>query len=508
MGRTRVIDAQSGFAGGLNTSADESQLGPDELRVATNVLLTEYGGALKRGGSQNVHSSVLGGGGGLPIQNGYCWQTATGTPSNIVIANGKFYSFPYGTFPVTVTEEAGSTLSASNTPDLVAFRQGGSGVEVVFIADGGPLNYWDGATLTENVASTPNAKRIAVYNRRLFGITGDSQTLYWSDLDEGDTLGIVAGGGGEAVIRTFSDRKLTGLAACAGSLLLFHVSGISVFTGWTQDDINISAGSTGLTSDVGTTAPRTIVALENEVLFLSDRGFYSATPQSVTPISTTIDSEVVGLTSAQLDASFGVHFRSRREVWFYVGEVGFYVFNYRTRRWSGPMNAGYLDPISTCGWESVTDTDVPIMLVGTEPGFVKKAQAAAFLDNVLADGTGGDAYEAVLQLHRMFTESGFEATKAWRWGYILFDPRSAEDVTVEWDTQYGDDSYALPTISSAWGGGTWGAGTWGGSGVQPFRIPMSGRGQYVDVTIRDASSSGGGLYSKFSVEAFDLTRRG
>lgn len=507
MGRPVVVDRQTNFGGGLNTTADESALGTDELRVATNVLLTEFGAATKRLGSQKLHATALGS--PSPIRNGFLWQPGTGTPENLVVCNGVLYTMPYGSLPLTLTAETGS-LSTSEVPDFASFREGGAGAEVVYIADGGKLNEWDGTTLTVDIAATPSViRRLAVYNRRLFGISGVDQKLYWSGLDAGDTLGDAANGGGEAVIRTFGDRIITGLAPVGGALLIFHISGISVYTGWTQDDINIAAGSAGLTSDVGTTAPRTIVPLENEVLFLSDRGFYSATPEGVTPISVQIDRDVSGLSQTALDASFGVHFRSRREVWFYLSGLGFYVFNYRTRKWSGPLNAGYLSPVSTCAWEAVDSNEIPIVLVGTEGGFVKRAQAPAFYkDDVLSDGTGGTSYTATLQLHRMFAESGFESTKAWRWGYVLFDPQSSESVTIEWDTQYGDDSYALPTVSSSWGSGTWGAGTWGGAGVQPFRIPMSGRGNYVDITIRDAGSSGGGLYSQFSLQAFDLTRRG
>src|SRR5690606_32870234 len=506
MGRRRTGDMQAGFGGGLNTSADESQLQPDEIRVATNALLTEHGAAQKRGGTRLLLSAAPVA--STPILAGFNWQPGTGSTTNLFVVDGELYTMPYGSLPLTATQQS-TALSTSQVPDFAAFREGGAGGEVVFIADGGLLNYWDGSTLTTNIASTPSVTRLAVYNRRLFGITGTDQTIYWSDLDAGETLGIAASGGGEAIVRTFSDRQLVALAPCAGALLMFHDSGISVFTGWTQDDIDIQAGSSGLTSDVGTRAPRTVVALENEVLFLTDRGFYAATPNSVQPISTKIDADVVGLSAAELAASFAVHFRSRREVWFYIGGIGFYVFNYRTRQWSGPQAGGYISTASTCAWESTDTSGVPIVLVGDAAGRVKRAQVDNnYLDDVAADGSGGTGYETVLQLHRMFCDTGFEASKAWRWGYLLFDPRSGDDVTVEWDTQYGDDSYMLTTSSSAWNTGTWGTGTWGGSGVQPFRVPMSGRGQYVDITIRDASEGGGELYSRFSLEAFDMTRRG
>lgn len=501
MGRTVLTDLQSGFGGGLNTSADEARLADDEVRQATNFLLTEYGAAVKRLGSRKLHASAL----TAAVQNGYGWQRVSGT-TDLVVAGGHLYTASYAAPPITYTDR-GLVLSTTVIPDFAAFRDAGA-TECVYIADGGLLNKWDGATFTANIAGTASCTRIVVYNKRLFGITGNDQTIYWSDLNNGDSLGNAGSGGGSAIVRTFSDQRITGLAVIQGELYLYHVSGVSKFTGWTQDDINISAGMGGVTSDVGTLAPRCIVALENEVIFLSDRGFYSASSSGVNPISTQIDGSVSGLSATALAASFGFHFRGRRELWFYLSGVGFYVFQYRLRKWSGPMNGGYLTPVTKCGWESADENGVPIGLVGDADGFVKRAQMpGAFTDNVSAGGTAGTAIEGVLQFHRMFA-GGFENTKAFRWGYLLFNPLESEDVTLEWDTQYGDDSYDLPATGAGWGSGTWGSGTWGGSGVATRRIPMSGRGSFIDLTIRDTGTLGGGLYSRFSLECFDMTRRG
>lgn len=504
MPRTRVTDTQEGFRGGLNTAADESQVGVDQVRRAENVVATEFGALVKRGGSRNLNAAQLVATYG--IQSGFGWRKDDGTVQELVISGGKLLTATYGTPPVSFTDR-GAFVATTGAPAFAAFRDGSG--ETVYVADGGPLNKWNGTTATTNIASTPNATQLAVYNQRLFGITGNNQTLYYSTLNNGDSLGIAGSGGGVAVVRTFGDQVLTALASVKGSLLLFHVSGISIFTGWDQDDINISAGTNGLTSDVGTVAPRTVVQLENEVLFLSDRGFYTAGPGGVEPISVDIEPQTVGLTSTQLDGAFGVHFRARREVWFYLPTVGFYVFNYRTRKWTGPQAAGLIDPNTTCGWESQDASGTPIVLLGDEDGFVKRLfYPGVYLDNVLSGDTGGTSYEAVIQFHRLFCGS-FESTKSWRWGFLLMDPQNTTAVALEWATAYGSSSFSLPLTDLAWDGGDteWDTGVWDGAGVLPFRIPMSGRGNYVDLTVRD-NGEAGAIYSRFSIEAFDMTRRG
>lgn len=502
MSRPLVGDQQDGFGGGVNRTADESQLAPNEVRRAENAVLTEYGAAVKRGGSRRLNASALNS--TNAIQNGFAWRKDDGSAEELVICGGKLLTATYGTPPVTFTDE-GAFVASSGTPSFAAFRDGSG--ECVYVADGGPLNKWDGTTATANLSSTPNATQVAVYNQRLYGITGDSQTLYWSTINNGDSLGVVANGGGFAIIRTFGDQVLTALAPVRGSLLVFHVSGISRFTGLTLDDINIAAGTEGVTSDVGTVAPRTVVSLESEVLFLSERGFYSTDGGPPQPISTAIDIDVAGLSASALAASFGVHFRSRREVWFYVSGLGFYVFNYRLRKWTGPQAAGLLDPVTTCGWESQDTSGIPIVLLGDEEGFVKRLfYPGTYRDDVASDGTGGTSYEMTLELRRFFC-GAFETTKTWRWGWLLFDPRNTDDVVVEWSTDYGSGSYTLPMAGSAWYTGTWGLGTWGGAGVAGYRIPLGGRSRFADVTIRD-NGDAGALYSRFTIQGHDVGPRG
>lgn len=501
MSRQVVRDQQDGFGGGLNRTADESQLAANEVRRAENFVLTEFGAVVKRGGTRQLNASALNA--SNAVQNGFGWRKDDGTVQELVLCGGKLLTATYGTPPVTFTDQ-GAFVASTGAPAFAAFRD--SGGEVVYVADGGPLNSWDGATATTNIASTPNATQLAVYNQRLFGITGDSQTLYWSTINNGDSLGVTASGGGSAIVRTFGDQVLTALATVRGSLLLFHVSGISRFTGLTLDDINIAAGTEGVTSDVGTIAPRTVVSLETEVLFLTERGFYSASDEGVQPVSTKIDVDVAALSATALAASFAVHFRARREVWFYVSGVGFYVFNYRLRQWTGPQASGLIDPATTCGWESQDASSVPIVLLGDADGYVKRLfHPATYRDDVASDGTGGASYEAVLELRRLFC-GDFTTTKAWRWGWLLMDLRNTDDVTVEWSTDYGAGSYSLPLAGSAWGSGTWGMGTWGGAGVASYRIPMGGRSRFADITIRD-NGDAGALYSRFEIEGLDLGKR-
>ena len=112
-----------------------------------------------------------------------------------------------------------------------------------------------------------------------------------------------------------------------------------------------------------------------------------------------------------------------------------------------------------------------------------------------------------VQCRRFFTNQA-ESEKAWRWLYLFADLKGSMTGNVTWSTASGGGSYTIPAVSTAvWGSGLWGTFTWGGSGNRPFRIPLSGRGSYLDVVYSDDGTTGT-LLSRVDIEAFDYGRRG
>lgn len=520
MPRPVVVDAQPAFSGGLNVTADPSQLEPTQVRQAINGRLSEYGGVGKRLGTVRLSVDPIAD--GQPIQNGFTWYRPTSTQL-LVVANGTLSTAEFITpavaqqmvteaedylategneilvtsSPVTEFVDEGGTLSDTVPPAFASFLYTDpTDTECVYIADGGPLNRWDGTDLDENLANTPSVKQIRVYNQRLYGVSGSDQTIWWSGLNNGDSLGVGNDGGGSAIIRTFGDQKITGLAVSGGSLLLFHVSGISKFTGFTQDDIAIAAGATGITGEVGTTAPFSIVEVSGNVYFLGPNGFYVVNEsQAPVSISTPIDSLVRGWDDNVVQGVRGVHARRFQEVRWWIPNYGVLVYNYRLNAWTGPWTGGYLSPVTTCLFESQDVDGKYTVMRGDTEGWVTLSDAAnAYRDNLDTDYENGTAFNLVTQPHRFFA-GDFMAEKAYRWGYVLIDPRGTDDVTVAWETQSGSGSYSLdPDQLTA-------------TDRAMFRVPMGDRGEWVDVTITDAGEADA-LYSRVEVQGFNMGRRG
>lgn len=501
--RRRLEDRQPGFAAGLVRDpfyfiAGDTYEQPDfhalpetALIGAINCRVTIQGALQKLHGSRRVHSSAIGS--SNPVMGGFSWKKGNGTVQDLAVANGTLYTGTYA-IPMTWSSQTGA-LATNTYPSFASFRDGSG--EVVYIADGGLLNKWDGAAVTVNIASTPSVSQLAVYNQRLFGISGSDENLYWSALNNGDTLGIAGSGGGVAVIRTFGGQRIIALAPVGGSLLIFHANAISRFSGYSQADIDIDAGAIGHAAEVGTLAPRSVVVINDEgqdvALFLSKRGLFAATAGGVVGIPTPFDRELGSLGAANWTNVHAVHNSVNREVWFNI--VGFiYVYNYALKAWTGPcpqLFGAAAAPVSL--WPAESDLGGPIILGGGLDGFVRHCDypVAPSLQDVLSNGTGGSASSISVKPRPWFF--GDETLdKAFRHLYITGQGIGGPaTITVDFTTSNGDSGSVNATLTTT---------------SETVSVPIWGTGTYIKVTITDAGSSPFLLYA-MRAEGFALGRR-
>lgn len=503
MPRILLRDTQPGFGKGLNTTADESQLEPDEVRQAENARLTEYGGVTKRLGSQRVSTSSLGG----SATGGFVWRKTT-PASHYVTAGSSLWRAVHGVYPWTWTSISG--LDSSAIPSFASFRDIGS--DALYIADGGQLNKIVAPnldTLQANLTDTPNVSRLAVHNQRLFAVgdPANTETVYFSGLSNGDTLGSVAAGGGSAIVRTFANEPLTGLLSVGQSLLMFHERGVSRFTGWGQQDFSIDSGTRGVTQDVGTISPNSIVGVENVGFFVTDRGAYQITESGVQGISSKIESILSAVDSTTLRSVSAAHNRSYREVWFSIPGLGILVYNYRLQSWSGPLTGTYLSQSPGAIWESGASSVSQVFFGGAD-GYVRQADVSqVYKDDVLSDGTGGSAIEMTVQCHRFFY--GDNATeKSLRYIYVNGNLRGSALAFANWETGQttGSAALSLSGTVSLWGSGVWGTAQWGAGGSSTSRVQAHGSGKYNDIRITDSGASNP-VFSRLEADSFDMSRR-
>lgn len=499
MPRKRLEDLQPGFGAGLvrgitNFVSSELYEVPDLLALPPNAVLHALGarltvqGALQKlHGSRRLHASALDG--VTPIRGGFAWRKGDGTVEQLVTTNNLFT----GTYavPMTWTSRAG-VLDSNRFHDFAAFRDGSG--EVVYIADGGALNKWNGTAVSTDLAGTPSVRRIAVYNQRLFGITGTDQTLYWSALNNGDSLGTT--GGGAAVIRTFGGQHLTALAPVGGSLLLFHANAISRFTGYAQDDIDIDAGAIGHAAGVGTLAPRSVVVVDldgrDAALFLTKRGLYAATEGGVFAIPAPFEREVGAIGNNSWDSVHAVHNPRNHEVWFNI--LGFiYTYRYDLKAWTGPITQ-VMGSVSIADllWASEDDTGAPAILGATPDGFVRRLDDPdTVLVDVLSDGSGGTR-STMAVVCRPFFFGDETVEKVFRHLYVTGQSINAPaTVTVNWTTSTGDTGEVDVTLGTTYG---------------TAAAPLWGRGTYLWLQLTDNGTTPT-IIAGVRAEAFALGRR-
>ena len=515
MARPKLADQQPGMAGGLNDVSDPSALQPNQLRRAINLRLTDYGAATKRGGTQRTHSTALGSLGPTPISNGFTFQQDNGTNQILVTVSDKMYYATYGTLPWTYTIVPSATLALNVSPDFAQFRDAG-GNDVVYIADGGLLNRWNGTTLTQNIAGTAGVTVLQVHNQRLWGCgaTNYPDSIFYSSLNNGDDLGnaVAPAGGGQIIVRTFGDERIVGLASVNTSLLIFHRRGISRLTGYGQDDI--TAAPAGVTADVGTIAAKSIVANNNVAYFISERGLYRCNESEVAAVGTPEKPDpllpiIRQLSSADFDGIRAVMNRATKELWITIPGYGCYQYHTVLDAWSGPWDGGYTDPNTTCLFETINSSGLPVVLKGDAEGWVSLCDApGVYKDNVLASGGGGAPYTMIAQLHRMYCGDDAEA-KALRWGYVTAQLNQTTNCVVEWETNESSGSYQLPVNNAGiWDiTDTWDvADVWAYAVSNNYRIPMGGTGYYIDISIVDTGQALP-VISRFQLETFALGRR-
>jgi hypothetical protein len=502
--RPTVRDEQLSFAGGVNLVADDLAMGETQVRRLENGRLTVTGAVQKRRGTQRLLGATF----ASQVQGGIRWARTVGGPVDIVAAGGRLWTLSRATAPATAAQLIG-VLNPAVPVQFAAFRDGDG--ECLYFADGGRLGKVTASGVVSRVAVGPlSITALWVYNQRLFALTGTDATVWVSGLNNGDTLGVSASDGVQAVVRTFGDANLTAGIALGQVCLLFHETGISAFTGTTQDDIAIAAGAYGVTSDVGTIAPRSVVSLESSVLFLSDRGVYSvgagAGPQ---PVSTLIEPALAGLPADVARNVVAVHHRTEREVWFVVPDAGAWVYSYRLQAWAGPWTGAFLSPQPTALWETQDASGRPMVLMGAADGTLVRADGPGiYRDNVLADETGGVPFTMQAELRPLWHGSAY-AEKAYRWAHVVADMGGVSSASVAWRTRWSTDERLTDrlqdTSPTRWGTGEWGTGVWGLQGLRSYSRAVHGRGTSISLTLID-SSEAEALYSRIGVTAFAMNR--
>lgn len=439
-----IIDGTESFSGGINTVNDPAQLRPDELQSATNCSFDSTGSVFMRKGTKRTAASILRTpptaanrkfGLGLwcdPVANKLI---ACVSDDNATAQPRTYVATPSTTFPYVWTEITG--LSANYVAGSTRVRPSFAslnGYTYVFIglSTGAPFNKTnDYVTWTNLTSVTPFIQKLEVYNSRLFGVTTSDRKLYYSGLNNGDSLGDTSLDGGAVDID--GAGKIVTLVASREWLYVFHEGSISAFSGWSSEDIAVNTGLRGVSFSLGITAPHTAIRAPDENVYFpaTDGWFYRLTAagevqnlcQGRLPHGTSF-----GWTMAGCDPDRG------EIVWINTSSVTLdgvstsaIVYNYLSDSWSTWTFTGTSSTTPNALAFS-TRVDVGRMFALSGDYFVRVFEGNT--DDQTSAGVAGSALVGVATTKR-FTFKRPWSTKAFRYVYLRHaDDISAQDVIV------------------------------------------------------------------------------
>lgn len=501
-----LYDSQEGFAGGYNANGAKNPVDPSQFSAMTNVRLVREHEMAKRPGMKQALSY----GTNQPTAISP-WRKDSGSSDYQIVICDTSPAIKVATYsPVTglLTVSSTTTPAVSRVGDSsAAFVH--SATDELYLSDVGDKVYAL-VQATKLGSGTPdNIRSLWVYNQRLFGCTATNQTLYWSALNDGNTLGDTANGGGSATIRTFGGGVLRGGFALGGMNVLVADTALSVFRGRTFDDIQIAAGAEGLSPAVGAISPaegESWKVIDEVGYIVSTRGLFTLTEASgLTPyIQPGLTDPIAELIlSSKYASGRGIADNPRRnEIWFGMdastisGTASSYIFIYSKilRRFTGqitfPSGAPQLLHLATGGNQDLLSV-YPQIFVALSNGSNYYIAACDFADpslEVFQDLSVN--YTSSVGCRRFFTENQRE-TKAWDKAFVLMGSGGLGSQSAGAST--GATLSATMPI-----GGAISPATALTAGLVA-QVPLSGSGAYMDATITDGGLSSTG-WSVASVE--------
>lgn len=276
----RVYD----FSGGLNQISEILQ--DNETPSCKNVVFDRLGAIKKRKGYRKVINEEITGG---PINGIHTYSTKDGVRYMIATSQDKIYLVNKAlksTESIKEGLEPNGRFSFTNYRNKAYMTNGYDRVQV-----------YDGSSV-EELEDAPLGAYITDIHNRLF-IAGNREhptRLYYSELnlpDQWEHEGL------DNFIEVGNDSDLiTGFINLRDNLVIFKEKSIWLLFGDNPRNFSLKK-----VQDVGTTSTNSIVNIQNNILFLNQKGVYTFDGANIKIISTKIDDEISKIGS--LDSVYG-----------------------------------------------------------------------------------------------------------------------------------------------------------------------------------------------------------
>lgn len=478
---------------------------PNQLQQALNVHFYENGAWTKRNGYIKRTSADLT---GTPIVTGLFQFIKRDGTTYFITAADKLYSSAQGDAAQVVLTGSPTFTVGTNGENFMSMLNfdnktiGSNGVEVMWQFDGTTVSTLAGspplATMLANFNSFIFAAGNATYPYRLYFCNDGNETV-WSGTDYIDIGDLTS--------------PITGLAVLFNNLYIFTRKQIYQLSGYSRDTFSVSLAN----PTIGCVAWKSIVQVDNNLIFFSERGIYSFDGVNVHYLSEGIQLTVSKLNYSRIGQVIGGLYRAKDQVWFSVStgsnathnEVICMTFKPTISESSyGISNVLYGQTTSSVAF--AVYTNMSINAFGLERGsgpdalysgnYAGRVHLQDFGSN--DDGAGINFFVKLPPIDCGSPED----FKRFRYMWLFNASEGAYSVTVGYISDFGTGgttvSVSLVGGGSLWGSMVWGTDTWGGGqSIIHQRVNLNAKGRHLEITFQNSNADQPIVIKGFSILA-------
>lgn len=463
---------------GLQQKTSEFLITSRELQIARNVHFYEQGSWTKRLGYIKRFTGTPS---VIPITGMYNFIKRDLTPYYLSTSDALYTSNQADIAPSIAA--GGLTFTpgteGENLMSFVNFNNkaiGTNGVEALW-----QFNGTTGATLA---GSPPIAPVMATFQNFIFlagnptfpyrlYFCNDGDETTWSAADYIDIGDLTQG--------------ITGLSVLFGKLYIFLRKGMHELRGYDRDTFAVDIVS----SSTGCVARKSIVKVDNNLVFLSERGFYSFDGINVHYLSETIQLLISSLNYNRIDKVVGEIYKAKDQVWFGVS-TGSNLNNNEIICMSYSPTASESAGLTK---EDVSFAEYTGILANSF-GLERSAQeqdrlyTGDYLGMIYKQDTGtnddGLGIDFVVKTPPIDMGAP-EEFKRFRYLWLFTKQVGAYNLNISYKTDFkpGDTTTTVSmqqtTDATLWGSMIWGTSVWGGSSIIKARVGLKANGQHLEL---------------------------
>jgi hypothetical protein len=472
---------------GLQEKTSPFLLTPQELQLSQNVHFYENGAWTKRSGYAKRFTNDIA---GAPIMTGMYELTKRNGTKTFVMSTSALYEGAQGDASPTAIAGGLTFTTGANGENLMSFITfnnkaiGANGIE--------DLWQFDGTTASVLAGSPPICPIITSYQNIVF-IAGNATypyRLYFSN-DGNETVWT----GTDYIDIGDLTSPITGLAILFGKLYIFTLKAIYELRGYDRDTFVVDE----VTLSIGCVSHKSIVKVDNNLIFWSDRGIYSFDGINVHYLSENAQVTISELNYSRVSKIVAEVYKARNQVWFAVStgsnsqnnavicmtyKVSSSIMRYGISE-EDVAFATYTGMAFNCfGVESST-TQLNRLYSGNYAG---RVHLQDYGNN--DDGAGID-FKVKLPPLDMGKP---EAFKMFRYLRIFVRQKGSYNLNVSYQTDFGlgGTTTVIPLSvsgsASLWGTMVWGTDIWGGSSILKTWARLKAKGNHLEIIFSNSNA--------------------